>query len=168
MIFAMDSSQIFQSSPSSPGLRQLEWLSHLLDAAFPIPGTRFRIGLDALLGLIPGIGDPLGAVLSSYIILAAARLGASWLTLLRMLGNVAIDGLVGAVPILGDVFDIAWQANVRNLALLHAQRKELGQRPRSQQQVLWLIALALLLTFLGLALISFLVLRLLYHALTTL
>ncbi len=92
---------------------------------------------------------------------------ASWLTLLRMLGNVAIDGLVGAIPILGDVFDIVWQANVRNLALLHAQRQELGQRPRSQRQVLWLIALALVLTFLGLALLSFLVLRLLYRMLTT-
>jgi hypothetical protein len=161
----MDSPQTSTSTPGGQGLRQLEWLSRLLDTAFPIPGTRFRIGLDGLLGLIPGFGDPLGAILSSYIIFAAARLGASQLTLLRMLGNVAIDGLVGAVPILGDVFDIAWKANVRNLALLHAQRTELGQRPRSQRQVLWLIAGALLLLFLGLGAVSFFVLRLLYHAL---
>jgi Domain of unknown function (DUF4112) len=161
----MDSPQTSEAPPGAPVLRQLEWLSRLLDTAFPIPGTRFRIGLDGLLGLIPGIGDPLGAVLSSYIIFAAARLGAPQLTLLRMLGNVAIDGLVGAVPILGDIFDIAWKANVRNLALLHAHRKELGQRPRSQRQVLWLIAVALLLLFLGLGLVSFFILRLLYHAL---
>ena len=161
----MDAPHTSEALPGVPVLRQLDWLSRLLDTAFPIPGTRFRIGLDGLLGLIPGIGDPLGAILSSYIVFAAARLGASQLTLLRMLGNVAIDGLVGAVPILGDVFDIAWKANVRNLALLHAQRKELGQRPRSQRQVLWLIAGALLLLFLGLGLVSFFVLRLLYHAL---
>jgi uncharacterized protein DUF4112 len=161
----MDAPPAREPTASAPSIRQLEWLSRLLDTAFALPGTRVRIGLDGLLGLIPGIGDPLGAVLSSYIIVMAARLGASRHTLLRMLGNVAIEGLVGVVPILGDVFDIAWKANVRNVALLHAERHEVGQRPRSQPQVLWLIAAALVLILLGLASFSFFLLWFLYHAL---
>jgi Domain of unknown function (DUF4112) len=146
-------------------VRQLEWFSYLLDTAFAIPGTRVRIGLDGLLGLIPGVGDLLGVVLSSYIIFAAARLGASRLTLLRMLGNVALDGLVGVVPMLGDVFDIAWKANVRNVALLRAHREELGQRTHSPRQVLWLLMTTLLLLLLSIALLSFFLLRFLYYAL---
>lgn len=96
-------------------LSRLAWV---LDQALPIPGTRQRIGLDAILGLIPGVGDTIGAVLSTYIIVEAARRGASVWTVARMLANVAVETLVGAVPILGDLFDVVWKANVRNLALL--------------------------------------------------
>lgn len=154
------------ATPAPDRLQRLEWLSRLLDTAFSIPGTRFRIGLDAILGLIPGIGDPLGAVLSSYIIVEAARLGAPKHTLLRMIGNVAVESLVGLVPILGDVFDIVWKANARNVALLRAHPGQLRRQERSQQQVLWLIAAVVLLIIVGLAAVSLLVLRFFYQMIT--
>jgi len=103
-------------------LRRLDRLSRLLDNAFAIPGTRFRIGLDGILGLIPGIGDATGAALSIYLIVQAARLGLPVSTLLRMVGNVALETVVGAVPIVGDIFDIVWKANIRNMALLRGHR----------------------------------------------
>jgi hypothetical protein len=103
--------------------RFAEWL----DAGFRIPGTRIRFGIDPLLGLIPGLGDIAGAVLAGWIFVEAIRLGASRGTLLRIAGNIAIDALVGAIPVLGDVFDVAWKANLRNVALLerHIARRAL-------------------------------------------
>lgn len=86
-----------------------------------MPATTFRIGLDPLLGLIPGLGDAVGAVLASWIVVEAARLGASRATLIRMAANVALDACAGAIPILGDVFDFAWKANIRNVELLERQ-----------------------------------------------
>jgi Domain of unknown function (DUF4112) len=126
-------------------LRQLNTLSHVLDNAIPIPGTRWRVGLDSLVGFIPGVGDLVGAGLAFYIIFEAARLGCPTHTLLRMVGNVGIDTLLGTVPILGDLFDIGWKANVRNVALLRAQAAELGQeRQRSSRQLRRLVLGAIL------------------------
>ena len=96
-------------------LRRLAWL---LDEAIAIPGTNQRVGLDPLLGLIPGVGDVLGALLSTYIIVEAARSGATPWTVARMLANVAIDTVIGVVPIAGDLFDAVWKANLRNVDLL--------------------------------------------------
>lgn len=98
--------------------RNLDLLSHLLDDFLRIPGTQIRFGLDGIIGLIPGIGDILGAMASWIIILAAWLRGVPRITLARMLANVAIETIVGTVPILGDAFDIAWKANRRNYALL--------------------------------------------------
>lgn len=98
--------------------RRLTSLAWLLDNSIPVPGTRFRIGLDAIIGLLPGLGDVVGVLLSSYIVREAARLGAPPSVLTRMAFNVAVEGLVGIVPFVGDVFDAAWKANQRNLALL--------------------------------------------------
>ncbi len=103
-------------------LRRLDKLSQFLDNAFAIPGTRFRIGLDGIIGLIPGIGDAAGAVLSIYVIVQAARLGLPVSALFRMVGNVALETVVGAVPIAGDIFDIVWKANSKNMALLRRHR----------------------------------------------
>lgn len=83
-----------------------------------VPGTPLRIGLDAVLGVIPGAGDVAGAALSGYIILAAARRGVPREVLWRMLANVAIDTGFGAIPLLGDVFDVAWRSNMANVDLL--------------------------------------------------
>jgi hypothetical protein len=149
-------------------LRQLEWLVQLLDTVFVIPGTNYRIGFDGLLGLIPGFGDTVGTIFSSYIIYIAARLGASRLTLLRMVGNVAIESFIGIVPILGDIFDIAWKANTRNLALLRSQQTTVGLRPRSQRQVLWLITFAVVCIFLVIITLSIFLIRWMYQALQTL
>ena len=96
----------------------LDILSHVLDDFIPIPGTSIRFGLDGILGLIPGIGDVLGGVASCIIIVAAWVRGVQSPVLGRMVANVAIEVLVGAVPVVGDMFDIAWRANRRNYALL--------------------------------------------------
>jgi hypothetical protein len=96
----------------------LDLLSHLLDDCFQIPGTRIRFGLDGIIGLIPGIGDILGGLASCILLVAAWFRGVPYVTLVRMIANVALEVGVGAVPVFGDVFDIAWKANRRNYALL--------------------------------------------------
>lgn len=93
-------------------------LARLLDSAVRIPGTDIRIGLDPILGLIPGFGDLAGAALAGWIVTTSARLGAPRPVLARMLLNVAVDAIVGTVPLLGDLFDVSLRANVRNAALL--------------------------------------------------
>jgi len=97
---------------------RLDALATLLDTAILIPGTNIRFGLDALIGLVPGIGDVITTALSLYIVHEARVLGAPGLVIARMLGNVALDGVVGAVPLLGDAFDVLWRANKRNMRLL--------------------------------------------------
>jgi hypothetical protein len=99
-------------------IARLETLANLLDTALVVPGTNIRFGLDALVGLIPGIGDVLTTATSLYIVHEAYQLGAPKRLLVRMLGNVAVDGFVGAFPLVGDVFDTFWRANRRNVALL--------------------------------------------------
>lgn len=98
--------------------RNLDLLAHILDDYLRIPGTQIRFGLDGIVGLIPGIGDVIGAMASWIIILAAWLRGVPRVTLARMFANVAIETIVGTVPILGDAFDIAWKANRKNFALL--------------------------------------------------
>lgn len=99
-------------------LRAMAWM---LDASIPLPlpfAKNFRFGLDALVGLIPGIGDVLGAALSGLVLREAWRLGAPWGALARMGWNVLVEVVVGAIPIAGDIFDAGWKANVRNLRIM--------------------------------------------------
>ena len=100
------------------GDERLRWLEILLDEAFTIPGTGIRFGIDGIVGLIPGLGDILAGALSLVIPLAAWIRGVPYITLLRMLTNVAIGLIVGTIPIAGDAFDIFWKANRRNYQLL--------------------------------------------------
>jgi hypothetical protein len=100
------------------GDERLRWLEILLDEAFIIPGTGIRFGIDGIVGLIPGLGDAVAGALSLIIPFAAWVRGVPYITLLRMLTNVAIGLLVGTIPILGDAFDIFWKANRRNYHLL--------------------------------------------------
>jgi hypothetical protein len=109
------------AQPDVERLRRLQALAWLLDNSIPLPGG-FRIGVDALLGLIPGIGDAMGALISAYIVNEARSMGASRSVLLRMMGNVLIETAIGSIPFAGDVFDAAFKANARNLALLQAQQ----------------------------------------------
>jgi hypothetical protein len=99
-------------------LAQARALAKLLDRAVRIPGTSISFGLDALLGLIPGGGDLAGAAFSAWLIILGARMGLPGHVLARMVANVAIDTLGGTVPLIGDLFDVAWKSNSRNLALL--------------------------------------------------
>lgn len=99
-------------------LSRIRTLTRLTDDAIRLPIINYRIGFDPLIGLIPGAGDTVGFVLSAYLLLEARRLGVPGNVLVRMLGNVVLDALVGAVPLVGDLFDFAFKANRRNMNLL--------------------------------------------------
>ena len=99
-------------------IARLDALASLLDTAFIVPGTNIRFGIDALIGLVPGIGDAVTTLMSLYIVREARELGAPRHLIARMLVNVALDSVVGAVPFLGDAFDVMWRANRRNMTLL--------------------------------------------------
>lgn len=99
-------------------IARLDKLATVLDVAFRIPFTKFRFGVDGLIGLAPGLGDVVTTGLSLWIVHEAYRLGVPKAVLMRMLGNVAVDGLIGAVPVAGDVFDVLWRANRRNVRIL--------------------------------------------------
>lgn len=105
------------SAPTDEALSRVRQLARLLDSSIRLPGG-YRIGLDGLIGLIPGIGDAAAASISAYIVIQAARMGAPTTMLIRMMGNILLELLVGIVPVLGDLFDFAWKANNRNVALL--------------------------------------------------
>ena len=109
-------------------VQRLESLSRLLDVAYRVPGTKIRFGVDALLGLLPGVGDVASAALSSYLIYEAYRLGAPRRALALMVGNVAIDTMIGAVPLVGDAVDVFWRANVRNMQILRSHLASAGGR----------------------------------------
>jgi hypothetical protein len=102
----------------SPTLASARTLARLLDDALPIPGTSFRVGIDPLLGLVPGLGDALAALLSAWLLVLAARMGAPFAVLSRMGIHVVFDLAVGLVPGAGDVLDFFWKSNRRNLKLL--------------------------------------------------
>lgn len=127
-------------------LARARTLTRLLDTAARIPGTGIRFGADAIVGLIPGLGDVAGAVLAGYLVLLAQRLGAPRSVVLRMLGNVAVDTLGGTVPLIGDLFDVAFKSNTRNLALL----ERAIERPTDTTRTSRLLVLG---TFLGLVLL---------------
>jgi hypothetical protein len=153
-IISVDSAGKVQSV-EDPGVREtrerLSWLAWLLDSSIPIPGTRLTIGLDALIGLFPVIGDLIGVLLSSYILSEAARLGAPKVVLWRMAFNVGVEGVVGIIPFAGDVFDAAWKANQRNVRLLDGwlERPEKAERSSRLFGALLVLGLAGFLALLG-------------------
>lgn len=113
------------ASEQESQLRRLDTLADWLDSRFKLPGTDIRFGLDSLLGLVPGIGDGVLALPSVYLIASAHSMGVPKMTLLRMSWNVLIDMLIGAIPLIGDIFDVGFKANRRNIALI---RKHLDKR----------------------------------------
>lgn len=104
-------------SVDESALRRMRTVALVLDESVRVPGTSYRVGIDPILGILPVSGDIVGGGLSLYIVLESARLGVSYTTLLKMLANVAIDVSVGAIPVVGGVFDAVWKANKRNLKL---------------------------------------------------
>lgn len=119
-------------------LQRLRALAWLLDRSIGV-GPKARFGLDPILGLVPGVGDWLGGLLSLYIVYEGMRLGLSWPVIGRMLGNVAVETVAGAVPVAGDVFDFWWQANIRNLQLVEKHYRP-SLAPRSLRSIGWLVA----------------------------
>jgi hypothetical protein len=113
-----DKVTVIPGTGSHPALRHVQRLAKLMDAQFSIPGTNYRFGLDGLLGLIPGAGDLSTFAVSGYMIWIMANNGASGFVLARMVLNVLVDALVGSIPILGDLFDFAFKANMRNVRLM--------------------------------------------------
>ncbi len=99
-------------------LARLRRLAHVMDTALRIPGTRIRFGADSALGLVPGAGDVIGLGISAFALMEAVRLGAPPRLIARMVGNVAIDTGLGAIPVAGDIFDLLFKSNTRNLKLL--------------------------------------------------
>jgi uncharacterized membrane protein len=128
-------------------LEQLRSVTLLFDQAFQIPGTRFRFGLDALIGLVPGLGDIAGALVAMYAMNVARKLNAPSVVRMHMLSNIALDALVGIVPLLGDVFDFAFKAQTRNLALLDAWVASPGRTARRSRRGLLLIPIAIIVVF---------------------
>lgn len=145
-------------------LRRLRSLSRLLDNAIVIPGTGYRIGLDPIIGLIPGGGDTAGLVLSSYIVLEAARLGASKSLLGQMAFNILLETLVGTVPVVGDIFDATWKANARNIEILETELHLPHHQERRNRWFAILLLLLLGLVFVGCLVLSVLLLRSLWQA----
>jgi hypothetical protein len=144
-------------------LARLDRLAWLLDNSIPIPGLRFRVGLDALIGLIPVIGDALGVLISGYILREAGRLGAPAPVLLRMAFNLAIDGLVGMIPFAGDLFDAGWKANQRNVRLLRGYLIDPRRTSRASAGVVAVLGLLVAAFLLGTGILSFFALRWLLH-----
>ncbi len=132
----------------------LDLLSHVLDDFIRIPGTSIRFGLDGIVGFIPGIGDLIGGLASCIIIIAAWVRGVSYVTVARMVANVAIEVVVGSIPVLGDMFDIAWRANRRNYALLTGSVYE----PRKHTMQSWLFLACLCLVLAALVVLPLLLL----------
>jgi hypothetical protein len=121
-------------------LRRVARVAYWLDDRFRIPGTNRRVGLDGLIGLVPGVGDVGTTLIAAYILLEAARLGVPKAVLARMLANVGVDFAIGLVPLVGDLADLAWKANRRNAHLLRdhllsARAGAAARRPESQRRL---------------------------------
>ncbi|MCC3438753.1 DUF4112 domain-containing protein, partial [Microcoleus sp. PH2017_05_CCC_O_A] len=144
----MSRSPIQNSSANTPNksqaasLRRLRRISHLLDNAIPIPGTKYRIGLDPILGLIPGGGDLVGSIFAGYVVFKSAQMGVPQETLVKMAANIVFDTVAGTVPVAGDLLDVAWKANIKNIELLDAH---LGSPEPAGKKADWLFVVALLL-----------------------
>jgi len=132
----------------SRDLKRADRLARLLDSAIRIPVIGVRLGADALLGLVPGGGDAVAALLGAYPILLAVRHRLPHTLVLRLLGNMALDATVGAIPIIGDLFDIGFKSNLRNQRLIERYAAEPARTGRSSKVIVW-IAIAGVLLILG-------------------
>jgi hypothetical protein len=150
------------------GLDRLRKLTFLMDQAFGVPGTKWRFGLDALFGLVPGLGDIVGGLIAVYAVHVARQLRAPSVIQLHMLSNIAIDATVGTIPILGDLFDFVFKAQTRNLALLDDWLQTPHEVTKRSRRGLLLVPLAIVLVFATLTILGVWLLFILLHWLLTL
>jgi hypothetical protein len=118
--------QTFSARETGQSVARLEALARLMDGAFVLPGTNIRMGLDAIIGLIPVAGDVIAGLISTYLIWEARQLGAPKWLIARMMGNTLLDTMVGSVPVVGDAFDVMFRANMKNMALLRRHVEKHG------------------------------------------
>ena len=142
-------------------VERLRRIGYLLDNSIPIPGTGYRVGLEAIIGLVPGLGDLVGGGFSAWIILQAARLGAPPAVLARMGWNLLVDTAVGTIPLLGDLFDAGFKANMRNLALLDRHIEGPVASRRASLRFIAVLALLLVLLLVGAVTVAVLLVQLL-------
>lgn len=157
------------TEPKLSRLKRVRRLSYILDEAIRIPGTRYSIGLDPIIGLVPGAGDFVGTLLSAYIVLEAARLGLPRGALIQMASNILFETVIGTVPVVGDLVDVTWKANTKNIALLE---EHIGVPiPQTRQKADWLFLTlllgGLLLVVMIIAAVSFAILKWLVTAIAS-
>jgi len=146
----------------SSAIPNLDMLANLMDSQFKIPGTNIRFGLDPLIGLVPGAGDFVTFLISGYMVMILAQNGASGFVLARMTLNILIDALVGSIPLLGDVFDVAFKANRRNMKLMHEHYVE-GRHKGGAWKVIVPLLLVILAVIIALAWVSYKIFMWLIH-----
>ena len=167
-----------RANPGGPGdgreergrrsLDHLRLVTRLFDQAFVIPGTKWRFGLDALFGLVPGLGDIAGALVAVFAMRVARQLNVPMTVQLHMLSNIALDAVIGMVPLAGDLFDFAFKAQTRNLALLDAAVASPDRAARRSRRGIFIIGFATLVVFATLTALGVWMLYLLIHWLGTL
>ena len=149
-------------STNQASLRNLDALARLMDSQFKIPGTNIRFGFDALIGLVPGVGDFSTFLVSGAMLMMLAKNGASGYILTRMVLNITLDALVGSIPVLGDIFDVAFKANQRNMRLMHEHYVE-GRHKGGAWKLLIPLLVALLVVVGGIVWGSYELLSWLFH-----
>jgi hypothetical protein len=164
--FPMSRQRDSRALADASALQRIRTLAYLLDNAIPIPGTRYRIGLDPIMGLIPGGGDVVGLFLSAYLVLECLRFRLPTETLFRMVGNLVLDSILGLLPGMGDFFDAVWKSNARNLALLEAHLANPVESEAADRQTVALMAIAVVAIVGGISLLMASLLRALLTALT--
>ena len=150
------------------GLDRLRGLTRLMDQAFGVPGTKWRFGLDALFGLVPGLGDVAGGVIAVYALHVARQFGAPGIIQLNMLTNIALDSLIGTIPVIGDIFDFVFKAQTRNLALLDDWLRTPHAVSKRSKRGLIMIPIAIFVVFVTLTVLGVWLLFILLHWLFTL
>jgi hypothetical protein len=141
---------------------KLRRVSRILDNAIAIPGTKISFGLDPILGLLPGGGDTVTGGIAAYIVVEAARMGIPREILWKMVGNILIDSFAGTVPVVGDVFDLGWKANIKNIELLE-KHLDIAQSSKGDRLFIFGLILVLTLIVLGFATITFFAVTWFWH-----
>jgi hypothetical protein len=142
------------SGEASARLVHLRRFAHWMDDGIKLPGIPLRFGLDPIIGLVPGLGDAVGAALAIWILVEAARLRTSRATLGRIAWNIMADALGGTIPVVGDIFDVAWKANLKNVALLQRQLADPAGAGQADRRFVVLLCSAVLALCGGLAVVG--------------